>query len=177
MFKNLYSRLNNKKGDQALVSQKIIDVFVDYVTQKNNIEDNHSPVYYYSKTTFDSELEKELHNDVFSKLNPDCYVVIRNEGKLKLFSPNTTNPGDGFEPDFIVLNVTNSLKNYYHLHYLEVKGEHLIEHDSWKETLLIELINGKEETIDNESYKLHGYKFFTGRNKNSWIVDNINNFK
>lgn len=168
-LKNVLLNINAKIGSNNLLNKKIIDLFDDYVVVSDKVKNSNSPVYYYEKLTLDSELEVSLHDSVFSQLNPDTHLVIRNEGKLKFFSNNINNPGEGFEPDFIVLKIDEKNSNHLFLYYLEVKGSHLVESEKWKIQLLDNLINNKTVVINNDTYNLHCFEFFTDTNKNEWV--------
>jgi len=182
VLSQLYNLLSNKKIGETIFNEKkqIKDVFgkyeslvskiIEYDTQNNKLD---SSIYYHEKLTCDSDLEIELHEGVFSKLDSNKYVVIRNEGKFKFYSPHLTNPGEGFEPDFIVIRELN--KNHILQYYLEVKGSDKAIIQKWKEQLLIELKQGNPLIVDNINYNLYGFEFFTDLNKGTWRNQNIKN--
>jgi len=66
----------------------------------------------------------------------DIYLV-RNERHFKLYS---FDKGQAFEPDFVLfLTEKKSDISIYYQVFLEPKGEHLFEHDGWKEHFLLSM--------------------------------------
>jgi len=66
----------------------------------------------------------------------DIYLV-RNERHFKLYS---FDKGQAFEPDFVLfLTEKKSDISIYYQVFLEPKGEHLFEHDDWKEQFLLSM--------------------------------------
>ena len=82
--------------------------------------------------------------------------------------------GRGFMPDFILFLKTKDKKEtnrkssykqelFYRI-FIELKGNHLIEHDKWKEDFLLDIHNRHGETkmlkVENSYYRLIGLPFF-----------------
>ena len=100
--------------------------------------------------------------------------LIRNEEVFKL---NNFADGEGFMPDFILLlkdkqkSASNGIDDFLHYQiFIEPKGEHLAEHDKWKESFLeaITAEYGKDKILQKNTphYRLIGLPFFTDNQKN-----------
>ncbi len=81
--------------------------------------------------------------------------VIRNEMDYSLFSPRE---GRRFSPDFLLFINDVANKKMYYQCLIEVKGGHLLEHDSWKEEALIELNENSQVVFDIEDSEKHNYR-------------------
>ena len=110
----------------------------------------------------------ELVRGLVIELKKDYEEVflIRNEetiNKLKLYDFNSDNSNEvshyeGFMPDFLLY--LNDGQVTYQL-FIEPKGEHLIERDSWKERLLNKIKPENIEFIgEDDNARLYGVKFF-----------------
>jgi len=98
-------------------------------------------------------------NDVYDKLvkrHSDIYL-IRNE---KLFQIYGFSDGAAIEPDFVLLlKEKKSNKSLIYQLFIEPKGEHLLEDDSWKEKFLKE-IDRIAVIYQNDDFKLWGMPFY-----------------
>ena len=176
----LYKLLQSRKiGTSNFDAKQLVkDLFVAYSTLTSKIKERNeqgelvdATIYYHEKLSCDSGLELDLHHDVFNRLDSNKYVVIRNEGQFKFYSPYSDNPGDGFEPDFIVL--FEKSKTDIIQYYLEVKGSDKTESQKWKEDLLLKLNTGKPLMEENITYNLYGFEFYTDKNKSSWTANHL----
>jgi len=88
--------------------------------------------------------------------------LIRNEQSLGIYSFSS---GDRFEPDYLLYLESKDNKNskmFYQI-FVEPKGNHLLQQDSWKEDFLEEISNKNIEYelfIDNSKYKIWGLPFY-----------------
>ena len=101
-----------------------------------------------------SDHEDRLHEQY------DNFYLIRNEKAVKLFA---FDDGQAFEPDFILFLRKKNMKVITTLQlFVESKGNHLKEHDMWKETFLKEIeTQAKIITIfQGQDYVVHGLPFF-----------------
>lgn len=98
----------------------------------------------------------------------DIYL-IRNE---KLFSLYRFSDGKPLEPDFILfLREKESKKPLCYQLFIEPKGNHLLEEDSWKQEFLLDIKNKCELEIlaENEKYKIIGLPFYNEDTKNVFM--------
>lgn len=91
----------------------------------------------------------------------DTIYLVRNERQLAIYS---FNHGERFEPDYLLFLFKNNHKGVLQYQiFIEPKGEHLFEKDSWKKHLLLSLqeeaIPTKEFVDDNE-YHIWGWPFY-----------------
>ena len=91
----------------------------------------------------------------------DKVYLIRNERQLKLFS---FNGGERFEPDYLLIMTKQdgNITDQYQI-FIEPKGSHLIEKDSWKEEFLLQIEESGRPVktlIDDNNYKIVGFPFF-----------------
>jgi type III restriction enzyme len=112
-------------------------------------------------TTEEKHLVKYI-DKVYQKLQAKYknIYLVRNEGHFKLYSFDR---GQAFEPDF-VLFLTEKKKNisiYYQV-FLEPKGEHLFEHDKWKEDFLLAMRTKHKikQLWKSKSYIVWGMPFY-----------------
>lgn len=100
--------------------------------------------------------------------------LLRNEEVLKL---RNFDNGEGFMPDFILLlkdkqkSSSNGVDGFLHYQiFIEPKGGHLVENDSWKNAFLkaITAEYGTDKILqkDTPHYRLIGLPFFTDNEKN-----------
>ncbi|MDR3244753.1 MAG: DEAD/DEAH box helicase family protein [Elusimicrobiota bacterium] len=99
----------------------------------------------------------------------DKFYLIRNERDFKIYEFDS---GKAFEPDFVLyLQAKNSKAREIYQLFIEPKGNHLIEADSWKEDFLKRIRkNGKTELIlQNTRFNLYGLPFYNESKKNIFI--------
>lgn len=100
--------------------------------------------------------------------NAQIYL-IRNELDYYLFSPED---GRRFAPDYLMIINDNDNKQWYYQCLFEPKGSHLIEHDKWKEQILINLDKDSQIVLNTDSdsdyqeIKCLGFKFFNSDSQN-----------
>jgi len=86
--------------------------------------------------------------------------LLRNEKDFKIFD---FLDGQAFEPDFVLFLKEKKEKELitYQL-FIEPKGEHLLEHDEWKEKFLKTIKDKYEIAVkfENQDFKLFGLPFF-----------------
>lgn len=170
-----------KRGTNRFESVPLKDVVIDYTKRVSNNNTgmqsivkpepmNKDDWFVYDQAIVDG-LEKsliELVRGLVIELKKDYEEVflIRNEetiNKLKLYDFNSDNSNEvshyeGFMPDFLLY--LNDGQVTYQL-FIEPKGEHLIERDSWKGRLLNKIKPENIEFIgENDNARLYGVKFF-----------------
>lgn len=99
----------------------------------------------------------------------DKVYLVRNERELAIYS---FDDGARFEPDYVLfLQKKNADGSEQWQIFIEPKGEHLIEHDAWKEKFLIQL---REQAVpvkifaDDTDYKIWGLPFFNHNDVNKF---------
>lgn len=102
--------------------------------------------------------------------------LIRNERQLKLFS---FNGGERFEPDYVLIMTkqNGNITDQYQI-FIEPKGSHLIQKDSWKETFLLEIESSGipvKTLVDDNNYKIIGFPFFNKAERQSQFNEAMNN--
>jgi len=121
--------------------------------------------WYAFNDNFGTSEEKHLVkyiDKVYKKLQvkyKDIYLV-RNEGHFKLYN---FDDGRAFEPDFVLFltEKKNGISIYYQV-FLEPKGEHLFEHDDWKEKFLLSMRSRHKikQLWKSKNYIVWGMPFF-----------------
>ncbi|EMS3002261.1 type III restriction endonuclease [Neisseria gonorrhoeae] len=105
--------------------------------------------------------------------------LIRNE---EVFELNNFADGEGFMPDFVLLlkdkqkSSSDSVDDFLHYQiFIEPKGGHLVENDSWKEAFLksITVEYGRDKILQKNTphYRLIGLPFFTDHQKNGQFTE------
>lgn len=91
----------------------------------------------------------------------DKVFLLRNERQLHIYS---FEGGERFEPDYVLFLHTNKQDGYEQLQvFIEPKGTHLLEKDSWKEKFLLEIENKSVATkifVDDNQYRIWGFHFY-----------------
>lgn len=91
----------------------------------------------------------------------DKVFLLRNERQLHIYSFEA---GERFEPDYVLFLHTNKQDGYEQLQvFIEPKGTHLLEKDSWKEKFLLEIENksvAKKIFVDDNQYRIWGFHFY-----------------
>ena len=102
------------------------------------------------------EALKKIYNKIY---------LVRNERAFCIYS---FEDGKRFEPDYVLFLQKGTTEKFEQLQiFIEPKGSHLLEKDSWKEHFLLQL---KNETIpvkifvDDNDYKIWGFHFFNQDN-------------
>ena len=102
---------------------------------------------------------KEYVKDLKDKY--DKVYLVRNERQLAIYS---FDGGERFEPDYLLFLHLPKQDGYEQLQiFIEPKGTHLVEKDSWKEDFLLQ-IESKAIPVtkfaDDNKYKIWGFHFF-----------------
>lgn len=111
-----------------------------------------------------NQLEHQLVADIeniISKLKQkykDVYLW-RNDEHTSGFKLIKFNGTDGFMPDFILI-LSKKDENLFYQVMLEPKGEHLLEKDKWKQTMLEEMNSNDIIIEDSDKIRLVGVKFY-----------------
>lgn len=91
----------------------------------------------------------------------DKVFLIRNERQLHIYS---FKGGERFEPDYVLFLHSDKEDGYEQLQvFIEPKGTHLLEKDSWKEKFLLELEDKAVATkmfVDDNKYQIWGFHFY-----------------
>lgn len=91
----------------------------------------------------------------------DKVFLLRNERQLHIYS---FEGGERFEPDYVLFLHRNKKDGYEQLQvFIEPKGTHLLEKDSWKEKFLLELEDkaiSSKIFVDDNKYRIWGFHFY-----------------
>ena len=91
----------------------------------------------------------------------DKVFLLRNERQLHIYS---FEGGERFEPDYVLFLHSNKKDGYEQLQvFIEPKGTHLLEKDSWKEKFLLELEDkaiSSKIFVDDNKYRIWGFHFY-----------------
>ena len=99
---------------------------------------------------------RSLYDDLF---------LLRNEKAVKLFAVEN---GQGFEPDFVLFLLEKRDKESIVLQlFIEPKGDHLMEHDRWKE-ILLNNINFRM-IFEGYDYIVYGLPFFNEQGESNKV--------
>ncbi|QLB14744.1 type III restriction endonuclease subunit R [Mannheimia granulomatis] len=142
---------------------------------QNNIAEQHA--WYLMDNFIGDKLEADLVTFIAERIGnlQEYYHVhlVRNEEVYKIYN---FDDGEGFQPDFLLLlkqkkaSGKNSLLHYQI--FIEPKGEHLVEKDSWKEAFLQAITRqyGKDNIIEKAfpNYRLIGLPFYLGDTHNEF---------
>lgn len=108
----------------------------------------------------------------------EAVYLVRNEGHFRVH--NFTD-GHAFEPDFVLFLRQKAGKLLTFQVFIEPKGKHLKEHDTWKEQFLKDIREqfvGKILTLNADAkYRLVGVPFFNAENENEFretLLDSLN---
>ncbi len=87
--------------------------------------------------------------------------LIRNERAFKIFNYK----GERFEPDFVLFCKQKTGEALTYQVFIEPKGDHLLEHDKWKNELL-KLIRDEKKKFEFETdkYLITAVPFYNERN-------------
>lgn len=101
---------------------------------------------------------QKMHEQLKSQY--DEIYLLRNEHHFKLYN---FSDGRAIEPDFVLYLKRNEPKKTVHYQiFIEPKGEHLIEHDKWKEEFLKVLKNKHEfeQLWSDHEFQIWGMPFY-----------------
>lgn len=105
----------------------------------------------------------------------DKIYLIRNERQLAIYS---FDGGERFEPDYLLFLHSPKQDGYEQMQvFIEPKGTHLVEKDSWKEKFLLQLEEKAVPTtkfVDNNKYKIWGFHFFNEDVRNMEFAEDMN---
>lgn len=90
----------------------------------------------------------------------DEIYLIRNERNFHIFS---FDEGKRFEPDYVLILIIKGNIIEQQQIFIEPKGEHLIEHDKWKENFLLQLAKEADcicLSSSNDEYRVYGLPFY-----------------
>ena len=120
----------------------------------------------YFKTSIEPKLiEKNLE-----------YYVIRNE-RIPELAIYSFEAGERFEPDFILFVKKKEIDGMVYQSYVEPKGTHLLELDSWKEEFSLEIEkNAIPVGLFSQNYKIIGLPFFNNENRIEEFEESIKLF-
>ena len=97
------------------------------------------------------------HVEELKKIYDKIYL-IRNERELAIYS---FDDGARFEPDYVLFLQKENSAGFEQLQiFIEPKGEHLIEHDKWKEKFLLRLKQEAKVLADDARYRIWGLPFY-----------------
>lgn len=118
-------------------------------------EDNYGTSEEKAFVAYFKEYVKEL-KDKYDKV-----YLVRNERQLAIYS---FDGGERFEPDYLLFLHLPKQDGYEQLQiFIEPKGTHLVEKDSWKEDFLLQLESKSipvTKFADDNKYKIWGFHFF-----------------
>lgn len=104
----------------------------------------------------------------------DKIFLLRNERQLRIYS---FEGGERFEPDYVLFLHSNKQDGYEQLQvFIEPKGAHLLEKDSWKEKFLLEIKNRavvKKMFVDDNEYRIWGFHFYNQTYRTSEFLDDM----
>lgn len=135
--------------------------------------------YVYSEnygTTEEKRFVKYFHDFCIPDLEKKYSEIklIRNECQAKIFDFNN---GNAFEPDYLLFLKNKDSEEYeYTQVFIEPKGEHLLENDSWKELFLTQLESNSISVMHFKSdskYKIWGLHFFCHGKRDNLFADDI----
>ena len=120
----------------------------------------------YFKTSIEPKLiEKNLE-----------YYVIRNE-RIPELAIYSFEAGERFEPDFILFVKKKEIDGMVYQSYVEPKGTHLLEQDSWKEEFSLEIEkNAIPVGLFSQNYKIIGLPFFNNENRIEEFEESVKSF-
>ncbi|MGI2792233.1 DEAD/DEAH box helicase family protein [Bacillus cytotoxicus] len=201
MSKDIAKDSNKKYGSKTFIAQGIKHVFKDKVLsftlsegkdaengfpmkapkKPENYLDLSEHSWYAFEENFGTSDEKKLvlfiksAYEELKKTYSDIYL-LRNERHFKLYRYSD---GKAMEPDFVLfMSKKNDKKQLIYQVFIEPKGGHLLETDSWKEEFLKEIQNDYEvKTIfQNKDYSLIGLPFYNYEdvNKRNEFKDEFN---
>lgn len=171
VFKNKKCNYIDPHNGGIGMSQNDISVPIDYKMDLSKedwfaFEDNYGTSEEKAFVAYFKKYVNEL-KDKYDKV-----YLVRNERQLHIYS---FDGGERFEPDYLLFLHTQKNDGYEQLQvFIEPKGTHLIEKDSWKEDFLLQLESNAipvTKFADDNKYKIWGFHFFN-RDTRSVEFDN-----
>lgn len=171
-------------GTYDFVSMPIREVVKDYSVQIDpskivNQRISDKPMigqkWYVYDTAILNQLEHKLV-DLIKRLmgklknKYDEIFIIRNDETSMRFKITEFNGVRGFMPDFIMIMVNNADNSYYQV-FLEPKGDDRLKEDAWKEGMLHDINDASKVSVEDESVRLVGIKFYALSKVNDFIKD------
>lgn len=101
-------------------------------------------------------LMKKLIDELREKWD-DIYLV-RNEGAFKIYEFGK--PGRAFEPDYVLFANDKRDASVSWQIFIEPKGNHLLEHDEWKQDFLLKISKDVRVVGENSKVRVIGLPFF-----------------
>jgi len=98
----------------------------------------------------------------------DQIYLLRNEGHLAIYNYAD---GQAFQPDFVLFLRDRGGKLLAYQLFIEPKGQHLREHDRWKEAFLNEIsadFGSRRLTFEDRKYRLIGVPFYNIEDENQF---------
>lgn len=173
VIKNKVRYIENPTGDGEGVSQNEVSAPLRLDLSKED--------WYIFNDNFGTSEEKKFvvyfsHIVAELKKKYEKVYLIRNE-RFPELSIYTFDTGERFEPDYVLLLQKNNTDGYEQQQiFIEPKGEHLIDKDTWKQNLLLRL---EQEAIpqikyvDDNEYKIIGLPFFNADSNNDEFITAI----
>lgn len=100
------------------------------------------------------------------KMEYDKVYLVRNERQFAIYSFVA---GERFEPDYVLFLRKNKTDGFEQIQiFVEPKGTHLLQQDSWKQDFMLELEEKAvpvTEFVDDNEYKIWGFHFFNAGDK------------
>ena len=182
-------------GSREFKPQRIEDRFVDVTLKRKKGEaglelskfklDLSNKRWYAYDKAYGTDQEKYLVQYINNRASElydkyETFFLVRNEKAVRIFS---FGDGQAFEPDFILFLHGKGCSSHTAMQlFIEPKGDHLKEHDSWKEAFLGRIASFGSKSnmvVRGQEYSVHGLPFFN-RDKDGQIREDFdeafNNF-
>lgn len=182
--KNISRNFHKSIGTYDFVSMPIREVVKDYsiqidpskiVNQRISDKPMIGQKWYVYDTAILNQLEHKLV-DLIKRLMDklknkyDEIFIIRNDETSMRFKITEFNGVRGFMPDFIMIMVNNADNSYYQV-FLEPKGDDRLKEDAWKESMLNDINDASKVSVEDESVRLVGVKFYALSRVDDFIKD------
>lgn len=99
--------------------------------------------------------------------------LIRNERHFKIYN---FDDGRALEPDFVLFLEQNGKQVEIYQIFIEPKGENLIEHDIWKQNLLVSLKEKAKPSLllKDKKFNIWGFPFYNHAKRNDEFIPSFN---
>ena len=156
---------------KKVLKEKLIKINEEKI--RNNEDFVINKDWYVFKAAYGTSEEKacikffDAQMDDLRKIYDEIYLM-RNERHIKIYN---FKDGQGFEPDFILFLREKTGKMLTYQVFIEPKGEHLKEHDEWKEDFLRELKEKaknqilKLDPVGSQKYQIIGLPFYNSEDE------------